>query len=592
MNLNRPLDSKTITRRTDVAEIRSKLEAKRDLNPLLARIYGSREIGSASDLDLALSRLAKPESLAGMETAVELLADALMADARILVVGDFDADGATASTVALLGLRQMGCQQIAYLVPNRFDYGYGLTPEIVELAAQSSPDLIITVDNGISSVGGVAAAREYGISVLITDHHLPGSELPEADAIVNPNQPGDRFPSKCLAGVGVMFYVLLALRAHLEKIDWFVENSLEKPNLGDLLDLVALGTVADVVPLDYNNRILVDQGLKRIRAGRCRPGIIALLESGRRSPEEIFAMDLGFTVAPRLNAAGRLDDMSLGIECLLADSLDAARPLAEKLEALNLERRKIESGMQEEAEATLQEFAQRSESSELPAGLCIANDSWHHGVVGLVASRIREKFDRPVVAFAPANENELKGSARSVPGLHIRDLLERIATENNGLIQRFGGHAMAAGLSLEPDNLEAFQSAWEQTVAQSLDAYTPGVVITDGDLAEHDFNLDTAELLRRAGPWGQGFPEPRFDGVFNVVEARLVGEIHVKLVLQPVGIQSQIDAIAFRFGDRLEAIQESPQLVVVYRLAINNYRGRRSLQLVVEHMQALEVTPG
>lgn len=557
-----------------------------DLHPVLARVYGSRDIASVGELDLRLNQLIKPQLLLGIDGATDLLSEAVMAGARIVIVGDFDADGATAATVGVLGLRQMGCAEVAYLVPNRFDYGYGLTPEIVELAAATEPDLIITVDNGISSVDGVKAANDFGISVLITDHHLPGEVLPQADAIVNPNQPNDSFPSKNLSGVGVMFYVLLALRARLDEVGWFAEQGIDKPNLGDYLDLVALGTVADVVPLDYNNRILVDQGLKRIRARRCRPGIIALLESGRRSPEEIFAADLGFTVAPRLNAAGRLDDMSVGIECLLADTLEQATPLAQTLEQLNIERRKIESGMQQEAEATLATLTEESKSSELPAGLCIFDESWHHGVVGLVAARIREKFDRPVVAFAPASERELKGSARSVPGLHIRDVLERIATENEGLITRFGGHAMAAGLSLVPENLDRFRSAWASTVGQCIDgSYAPGEVVTDGGLEHLDFNLDTADILRRAGPWGQGFPEPRFDGLFSVEDARLVGEIHVKLSLRPQGSDQVCDAIAFRFGDQIDAITDSEQLQVVYRLAVNNFRGKRTVQLVVEHLQ-------
>lgn len=588
MNLNRPLINKVIQRRAtlDSESTHSSFQTQSDLHPLLARVYGYRDISGVGELDLSLARLAKPQHLLGMDTAVELLSDALMANARILVVGDFDTDGATAASVAVLGLREMGCTEVAYLVPNRFDYGYGLTPEIVALAARSEPDLIITVDNGISSVDGVKAARDYGISVLITDHHLPGDVLPDADAIVNPNQPGDTFPSKNLAGVGVMFYVLLALRAHLDEIGWFTEQSLAKPNLGDYLDLVALGTVADVVPLDFNNRILVDQGLKRIRARRCRPGIIALLESGRRSAQEIFATDLGFTVAPRLNAAGRLDDMSVGIECLLAETVEQAVPLAETLEQLNIERRKIESGMQQEAETALQTLSQQSENSVLPAGLCMFDPSWHQGVVGLVASRIREKFDRPVIAFAPASDTVLKGSGRSVPGLHIRDLLERIATENEGLIQRFGGHAMAAGLSLPSENFEPFQTAWEAAVAASLqDAHMPGVVVTDGGLDGTDFNVDTADVLRRAGPWGQGFPEPRFDGLFSVEDARIVGEIHVKLVLRPEGNDTSCDAIAFRFGEQFDAISSSDMLQVVYRLGVNNYRGKRTVQLVVEHIQ-------
>ncbi|MDE2088781.1 MAG: single-stranded-DNA-specific exonuclease RecJ, partial [Gammaproteobacteria bacterium] len=463
-----------------------------------------------------------------------------------------------------------------------FEYGYGLTPEIVAVAAQQSPDLIITVDNGISSLDGVAAARALGIQVLITDHHLPGVRLPEADAIVNPNLPDDVFPSKHLAGVGVIFYVLAALRARLREESWFTRMGTAEPNLAQFLDLVALGTVADVVPLDHNNRILVDQGLQRIRAGQCCAGVLALLEVAGRRRENLVAADLGYAVAPRLNAAGRLQDMSLGIECLLCDDPQAARTMARRLDELNRDRREIETEMQDQALAAL--AALDLDPERLPVGLCLFDERWHQGVIGILAARIKERLHRPVIAFAPAGTDEIKGSARSVSGLHIRDALDAVAAGNPGLITRFGGHAMAAGLSLTRERLPAFSDAFDREVRRHLSGDDlRGVIHSDGELTETELSLELAELLRAAGPWGQGFPEPVFDGVFEVVNRRVVGERHLKLQLRSSRASSCIDAIAFNAAEPAPA--EGERVCIAYRLDVNDYRGLRSLQLIVEHLE-------
>jgi single-stranded-DNA-specific exonuclease len=502
----------------------------------------------------------------------------------VLVVGDFDADGATSCAMAVSVLQQMGLEEVAYLVPNRFEFGYGLTPEIVELAAAQAPDLIVTVDNGISSVEGVAAARQLGISVLITDHHLPGSELPQADVIVNPNQPGCSFPSKSLAGVGVMFYVLSALRATLRDRNWFSERGVEPPNLGDVLDLVALGTVADVVPLDRNNRILVAAGLARIRAGRARPGIEALFEVAGRDHRVATASDLGFIVGPRLNAAGRLEDMSIGIECLLAESSVSARERAQTLHQLNRERRDIEQSMQQDAMAQLEalELAQDA----LPFAMTLYDPKWHQGVIGILASRIRERTHRPTVVFAQAGDGWLKGSGRSIPGIHLRDMLDQVATRHPGLLSKFGGHAMAAGLSLAEDRLEDFQQALNDAVATTLNHQPPQrVQDSDGTLHADDLTLTVAEQVTDAGPWGQQFPEPLFDGVFTVKRHRIVGEKHLKLSLEFDG--TELEAIAFNID--VAGWQEAPlqSLGALYRLGINEYRGNRSPQLVIDSFWAL-----
>ncbi|MEH6368541.1 MAG: single-stranded-DNA-specific exonuclease RecJ, partial [Pseudomonas marincola] len=466
------------------------------LPPLLTRLYAARGVQSVEELDKGLARLIPYQQLKGMDAAVELLVSALQQRERILIVGDFDADGATASTVGVLGLRLLGAAHVEYLVPNRFEFGYGLTPEIVAVALNSQPQLLMTVDNGISSVEGVAAAKAAGLKVLVTDHHLPGPELPAADAIVNPNQPDCSFPSKALAGVGVMFYVLLALRARLREIGWFAQQGLAEPNLAELLDLVALGSVADVVPLDANNRILVHQGLARIRAGRARPGLRAILEVAGRHHGRITSTDLGFILGPRLNAAGRLDDMSLGIECLLCDDEALARDMAVELDQLNQDRKAIEQGMQREALAQLKDLP----VADMPFGLCLFEADWHQGVIGILASRLKERYHRPTIAFADAGDGVLKGSARSVPGFHIRDALDAVAAKHPGLISKFGGHAMAAGLSLPSINFPAFAEAFDQEVRRQLveDDLT-GRLLSDGTLSIEEYNLELARALRNAG---------------------------------------------------------------------------------------------
>lgn len=571
---------KIIVRREAAKENRHELPP--ELHPVLRRVYARRDVTNARDLERTLNRLHPASTLGGIAAAVDLLCRALRENRRILIVADFDADGATSCALAMRALRALGAREVRYVVPNRFEYGYGLTPEIVAVAAQHSPDLIITVDNGISSLEGVAAARARGIQVLVTDHHLPAARLPEADAIVNPNLPGDAFPSKHLAGVGVVFYVLVALRARLRDESWFTRASVAEPNLAQFLDLVALGTVADVVPLDHNNRILVEQGLQRIRAGRCCAGVPALLEVAGRRRENLVAADLSYAVAPRLNAAGRLEDMSLGIECLLCDDAEAARAMARRLDELNRDRREIEAEMQDQALAALASLDLDPE--RLPVGLCLYDERWHQGVIGILAARIKERLHRPVIAFAPAGTDEIKGSARSVSGLHIRDALDAVAAGNPGLITRFGGHAMAAGLSLSRERLPAFSAAFDREVRRHLSGDDlRGVVHSDGELTETELSLDLAELLRAAGPWGQGFPEPVFDGVFEVVNRRVVGERHLKLQLRLSRASNGIDAIAFNAAELAETVSE--RVRVAYRLDVNDYRGLRSLQLIVEHLE-------
>lgn len=560
------------------------------LHPVLARLYALRGVSSAMELERALKMLAPAQALKGMDRALSLLEVALKENQRILVIGDFDADGATSTVLALLALRAMGARHVDYLVPNRFEYGYGLTPEIVALARQSkSPDLIMTVDNGISSIEGVQAAQAAGIRVLVTDHHLPGSELPAADAIVNPNQPGCDFPSKNLAGVGVVFYLLSSLRTRLKNAGWFIAQGMQEPQLTDYLDLVALGTVADVVPLDANNRVLVQQGLLRMRAGRCRPGITALLAVAGKAPAQLVASDLGFQVAPRLNAAGRLDDMSHGIECLLTDSQDLAAQYASELDGLNLERRSIESGMQQEALKALQQFS--LDSSSLPNGLVLFDRRWHQGVIGILAGRLKERFHRPVIAFAPADDTDahgvLKGSARSIPGVHVRDVLDMVAARHPGLITRFGGHALAAGLSLPHANLAAFRQAFDAAVAAAVDtADLEPVLHSDGELPADCFSEGFAELLRQGGPWGQGFPEPLFHGDFLCLDQRVLKEKHLKLSLSHPDSNRVFDAIAFNV-DRDLWPAETSRVRLAYRLDINEFRGSRSLQLMVEYLEPL-----
>lgn len=554
-----------------------------DLHPVLQRVYQARGVCIAEDLDQGLDRLLNVDRLLGIDRAVGLLHRVLEQLGHILILGDYDCDGATSSALAVLALQAFGCHKVSYLVPNRFEYGYGLTPEIVDLAAQRNPDLIITVDNGIASVSGVARANRLGIPVLVTDHHLPGEQLPAAEVIVNPNQSGDRFSSKNLAGVGVIFYVMAALRSRLREVDWFEPRGLSLPNMAQWLDLVALGTVADLVLLDRNNRILVEQGLRRIRAGRCRPGIKALLELSGRSLHRAVASDMGFAVGPRLNAAGRLEDMGQGIECLLADDPETARQLARELDQLNQTRREIEQEMKDQAIAILDELHLQA-AGELPMGICLYQEAWHQGVIGILASRIREQYHRPVIVFANGGDGMLKGSARSVSSLHIRDLLERIASRHTGLLDRFGGHAMAAGMSLRIERYQVFQQAFEEEVSEQLDAGTlEGILLSDGGLQPAELNLDLAQQLRFAGPWGQGFPEPLFDGDFRVVFQRVVGERHLKLRLAPVGSNEVLDAIAFNQADR-GVLPE--QVHLAFRLDVNEFRGLVQPQLIVETIQS------
>jgi len=582
--------STSIIRRQSVADLHSE-DWPAALHPVLAQIYANRGIRSAAELERSLQKLLSYQDLSGIDAAVNLLCEALSQQRRILIVGDFDADGATSCAVAVRALRMLGCESVDFLVPNRFEYGYGLTPEIVAVAvAQYRPYLLVTVDNGISSHAGVAAARAAGIRVLITDHHLPAQTLPDADAIVNPNQSGDDFASKHLAGVGVIFYVMLALRARLRRQDWFDAHGIPVPKLSGLLDLVALGTVADVVKLDHNNRILVAQGLARIRRGLACAGINALIAVARRQPDRLVAADLGFALGPRLNAAGRIDDMALGIQCLLTDDAEQAMTMARELDQLNRERREIEASMQMQALDSLDELTGLLEDGdELPFGLCLYDPGWHQGVIGILASRIKERLHRPVIAFAPAGNGDIKGSARSVSGLHIRDVLDAIACARPGLLHKFGGHAMAAGLTLSETDLETFSAAFDSEVRCHLSTDDlRGVVFSDGPLAAQQMSMELAEQLRMAGPWGQGFPEPVFDGAFAVSQSTIVGDRHLKLKLTPAArtAASPIDAIAF--NTLPEDLPDPSGLIqCAYRLDVNEYRGQRTVQLIVEHIEAV-----
>ncbi|SNY65076.1 single-stranded-DNA-specific exonuclease RecJ [Enterobacter sp. CC120223-11] len=554
-----------------------------DLPPLLQRLYASRGVLSAADLERSVKGMLPWQQLSGVEQAVEILHNAFREGLRIVVVGDFDADGATSTALSVLGLRQLGCSNVTYLVPNRFEDGYGLSPEVVDQAHARGAQLIMTVDNGISSHAGVERAHALGIPVLVTDHHLPGDTLPAAEAIINPNLRDCDFPSKSLAGVGVAFYLMLALRTHLRDKGWFDAQGIAVPNLAELLDLVALGTVADVVPLDANNRILTWQGLSRIRAGKCRPGIKALLEVSNRDAQKLAASDLGFALGPRLNAAGRLDDMSVGVALLLSDNLGEARQLANELDALNQTRKEIEQGMQAEA-LTLCEKLERS-SEALPGGLAMYHPEWHQGVVGILASRIKERFHRPVIAFAPAGDGTLKGSGRSIQGLHMRDALERLDTLYPGMMIKFGGHAMAAGLSLEEAQFEAFQQRFGELVTEWLDpALLQGEVVSDGLLSPSEMTMETAQMLRDAGPWGQMFPEPLFDGRFKLLQQRLVGERHLKVMVEPVGGGPLLDGIAFNVDTTCWPDNGVREVELAYKLDINEFRGNRSLQLIIDNI--------
>lgn len=551
------------------------LESLAGLDPVHARLFAMRGITATHELDYSLANLAPVSSLDNVDAAVDLLLS--KRDERIVVVGDFDVDGATSTALVLRCLREFGFREVDYLVPNRFEYGYGLTPEIVRVAAKSSPGLIVTVDNGISSIDGVEEARSSSIAVLVTDHHLPGDEMPRADVIVNPNLPGSKFPSRNLAGVGVAFYVIAALGKALQQQGQ--SGAARIP--ATYLDLVALGTVADVVPLDHNNRILVDQGIRRMRAGKTVPGISALLQQAGRQLRRTVSTDLGFAVGPRLNAAGRLEDMSLGIECLLTDDHDVAARYAATLDQINRERREIESTMREQAFS----YVESLDASRLPGCVCLYEPSWHQGVVGLIASRVKERCHRPVIAFAKESDGFLKGSARSIAGVHVRDLLESVATARPGLIEKFGGHAMAAGLTIAATAYEEFAALADTQLARLYpDADFSGAILTDGPLPDDALNLPFARALREAGPWGSGFPEPMWNGDFDVLEQRTVGEKHLKLRLRPASGGKPVDAIAFnQAGPAYRGVVQ-----LAYRLDVNEYRGVESAQLIVEQIASVQ----
>ncbi len=556
-------------------------------NPLLDRLYRARHIKNTQELDRTLKSMLNPARLYGVTQAVELLVSAYQLQRKIVIVGDFDADGATSTALSVLALRQLGFTDVDYLVPNRFEQGYGLSIPVAEMAIEKGVQLLMTVDNGVSSFEGVEFLKARGVQVLVTDHHLPSEILPSADAIVNPNLSQCDFPSKSLAGVGVAFYLMLAVRAKFREIGVFTEKT--QPNFTELLDLVALGTIADVVPLDQNNRILAHQGLMRIRAKHCRPGIVALAEVANRNIEQCSAGDLGFSIAPRLNAAGRLDNMSLGVELLLAENMQRARELALDLDQLNQTRKEIEAGMKLEALEICRNLT--ALFKELPIGIALYQADWHQGVLGIVSSRIKDQYHRPVIAFAQDEAGVLKGSARSIEGLHIRDLLERIHSQYPDMILKFGGHAMAAGLSIREERFGEFQQIFNQTVMKWLDEERlQGVIWTDGELNSSEFTLDTAEQLKAAGPWGQGFPEPSFDGEFKILEQRVVGASrnHLKMLVEPKSGGLLLDAIAFNIDTRCYPDLSIKQARLAYKLDINEFRGNRCVQLLIDYIEPID----
>lgn len=555
------------------------------IHPVLRRIFAARGIACVQDVEHRLARLLSPQQLGGMERACELLEQALREQRRIVIVGDFDADGATGTAVAVRGLRLLGAQHVDYRVPNRFTHGYGLSPALVEELLPQRPDLIVTVDNGVAAHAGVDAANAHGIAVIVTDHHLPGDSLPAAAALVNPNHDGDAFPSKALAGVGVMFYVLLALRARLRGHGWFAPRA--EPDLSVLLDLVALGTVADLVPLDFNNRVLVEAGLRRIRARQACAGILALIETSKRTPETLCASDLGFALGPRINAAGRMDDMRLGIECLLCDEPGRARELAGRLSAINAERRELQAQMVEQGEATVARYLARYGAATLPVGVVLFEPDWHVGVIGLVASKLKERLHRPVIACAPADEDgtEIRASGRSIAGFHLRDALAEVDAKNPGLLTRFGGHAMAAGLSLSASRLAGFAAEFDAVARRRLDAgLLEPVLHTDGCLAAHEYDLELARQLRFAGPWGQAFPEPLFDDEFRLVNWKLMGQTHLRLTLQHADRRDPLEAVMF---SGYTGSPPPPRLHAAFQLSIDEWNGRERLRLLVRHIEAL-----
>ena len=545
---------------------------------IVAHVLAQRNIDNLDDMQNSAKFLLHYQGLQGMHAAVAVLSAAVMTQKRVVIIGDFDADGATSTALCMLAFRAMGLPHIQYLVPNRFDFGYGLSPQIVDVAhTEMQAEVIITVDNGIACHAGVQHAKSLGMQVVVTDHHLPGAELPPADAIVNPNRSDCGFDSKNAAGVGVAFYVLSALRAELQQQGWFNEHR-PSPNLASFLDIVAIGTVADVVKLDRNNRIFVHQGLQRIRQGIARPGVLALFAVAGKKLQNVTSTDLGFVIGPRLNAAGRLDDMSLGIECLICDDPNQARDIAYALDKKNVERRSIESDMREQAEASLAKI--QLTGTDIPHGLVLFDPDFHQGVIGILAGRIKEQFYRPTIAFAQNDETELKGSARSVPGVHIRDVLDEINTETPGLITKFGGHAMAAGLSLDPAGLADFSVAFDRKCQKHMSGLpTTAQIFSDGALPETYFSLEFAELLQLLGPWGQGFQEPVFDNVMQIVQQRIVGEKHLKLVLQ-IGT-TVVDGIAFNVDLDTWPNPAITQAHVAFTLSINEFRGRQSVQCMV-----------
>ena len=556
-------------------------------HPLLDRLYRARHIKNTKELDRTLKSMLNPNQLYGIDQAVNLLVEAYQQQQKIVIVGDFDADGATSTALSVLALRQLGFSDVDYLVPNRFEQGYGLSIPVAEMAIEKGVQLLMTVDNGVSSFEGIAFLKEKGIRVLVTDHHLPPETLPPADAIVNPNLSQCHFPSKSLAGVGVAFYLMLAVRAKFRELGIFTAET--QPNFTDLLDLVALGTIADVVPLDQNNRILAYQGLMRIRARHCRPGIIALAEVANRNVEQFTSSDLGFCIGPRLNAAGRLDNMSIGVELLLANEMSKARELALDLDELNQTRKEIESGMKLEAIKICQNLT--ALFKELPYGITLYQPDWHQGVLGIVSSRIKDQYHRPVIAFTQDSEGILKGSARSIEGLHMRDVLERIHSQHPNIILKFGGHAMAAGLSIREEYFADFQHLFNQTIADWLDEeHLQGVIWTDGELNSNEFNLETAELIKSVGTWGQGFPEPCFDGEFKILDQRAIGQNknHLKMLLEPKQGGVLLDAIAFNINTRLYPDLSIKQARLAYKLDINEFRGNRSLQLLVDYIEPID----
>lgn len=556
-------------------------------HPLLDRLYRARHIKNTKELDRTLKSMLNPNQLYGIDQAVNLLVEAYQQQQKIVIVGDFDADGATSTALSVLALRQLGFSDVDYLVPNRFEQGYGLSIPVAEMAIEKGVQLLMTVDNGVSSFEGIAFLKEKGIRVLVTDHHLPPETLPPADAIVNPNLSQCHFPSKSLAGVGVAFYLMLAVRAKFRELGIFTAET--QPNFTDLLALVALGTVADVVPLDQNNRILAYQGLMRIRARRCRPGIIALAEVANRNVEQFTSSDLGFCIGPRLNAAGRLDNMSIGVELLLANEMSKARELALDLDQLNQTRKEIEAGMKLEAIKICQNLT--ALFKELPYGITLYQPDWHQGVLGIVSSRVKDQYHRPVIAFTQDGEGILKGSARSIEGLHMRDVLERIHSQHPNMILKFGGHAMAAGLSIREEYFADFQHLFNQTVADWLDEeHLQGVIWTDGELNSNEFNLETAELIKSVGTWGQGFPEPCFDGEFKILDQRAIGQNknHLKMLLEPKQGGVLLDAIAFNINTRLYPDLSIKQARLAYKLDINEFRGNRSLQLLVDYIEPID----